>query len=234
MDPQGHIQERGCKLRFISTKDYAANGIKMLVHGQAGIGKTCLCASLPKPIIISVESGLLSLAGLDIPAIEVKTMDDLIEAFSWLTETEEGRAYESICLDSISEIAEVILSDEKGKEKDPRKAYGNMQDIMMQVVRDFRDIPGKNIYMSAKQERIQDENNRLLFGPSMPGQKLAQQLPYLFDEIFCYQIVKDQNGVPQRVLLTQPDGISQAKDRSGKLDMWEKPDLGKIINKIRS
>lgn len=221
-------------MKFISTKDYAANGIKMLVHGQAGVGKTCLCASLPNPIIISVESGLLSLAGLDIPAIEVKTLEDLSEVYDWISGSEEARIYESVCLDSISEIAEIILSDEKGKEKDPRKAYGNMQDIMMDRIRSFRDLPGRNVYMSAKQERIQDENNRLLFGPSMPGQKLAQQLPYLFDEIFAYQIVKDQNGVPQRILLTQPDGISQAKDRSGKLDMWEEPDLGKIIKKIRS
>lgn len=221
-------------MRIISTKDYAANGIKMLVHGQAGIGKTCLCASLPRPIIISVESGLLSLAALDLPAIEVSSMDDLEEAFKWVTKSEESKNFDSICLDSISEIAEIVLSNEKGKEKDPRKAYGNMQDMMMDLVRSFRDIPGKNIYMSAKQERIQDDSSRILYGPSMPGQKLAQQLPYLFDEIFCYQIVKDQNSVPQRVLLTQPDGISQAKDRSGKLDMWEVPDLGAIVNKIRS
>ena len=221
-------------LRRVSTKDIATNGIKILVHGQAGIGKTCLCASMPNPIIISVESGLLSLSGMDLPAIEVSSLEDLDEAFRWASESEEAKGFDSICLDSISEIAEIILADEKGKEKDPRKAYGNMQDMMMDLIRAFRDLPGKNIYMSAKQERIQDENNRLLFGPSMPGQKLAQQLPYLFDEIFAYQIVKDNNGVPQRILLTQPDGIYQAKDRSGKLDMWELPDLGEIINKIRS
>ena len=221
-------------MKFISTKDYATSGIKMLVHGQAGIGKTCLCASLPNPIIISVESGLLSLASLNLPAIEVSSLDDLREAFRWAKKKKKAKDFDSICLDSVSEIAEIILSDEKGKEKDPRKAYGNMQDMMMDLIRNFRDLPDKNVYMSAKQERIQDDNNRLLFGPSMPGQKLAQQLPYLFDEIFAYQIVKDQNGVPQRILLTQPDGISQAKDRSGKLDMWEEPDLGKIIKKIRS
>ena len=221
-------------MRLISTKDYASNGIKMLVHGQAGIGKTCLCASLPNPIILSVESGLLSLSGMDIAAIEIKNIDDLSEAYDWIAGSDEARKYESVCLDSISEIAEVVLSDEKGKEKDPRKAYGNLQDIMMDLMRSFRDLPGRNVYFSAKQERIQDENGRLLFGPSMPGQKLGQQMPYLFDEVFCYQMVKDENGVPMRMLLTQPDGINVAKDRSGKLDLWEQPDLGAIINKIRS
>lgn len=221
-------------MKRLSTKDYASNGIKMLVHGQAGIGKTCLCASLPSPIILSVESGLLSLAGFDIPAIEIKTLDDLSEAYDWVANSEEAKQYQSVCLDSISEIAEVVLSNEKDKEKDPRKAYGNLQDIMLDLMRAFRDLSGKNVYFSAKQERIQDDSGRLLFGPSMPGQKLAQQVPYLFDEVFCYQMVRDENNVPKRVLLTQPDGISVAKDRSGKLDLWEEPDLGAIINKIRS
>lgn len=221
-------------MRRLSTKDYASNGIKMLVHGQAGIGKTCLCASLPSPIILSVESGLLSLAGFDIPAIEIKTLDDLSEAYEWVANSEEAKQYQSVCLDSISEIAEVVLSNEKDKEKDPRKAYGNLQDIMLDLMRAFRDLSGRNVYFSAKQERIQDDSGRLLFGPSMPGQKLAQQVPYLFDEVFCYQMVRDENNVPKRVLLTQPDGISVAKDRSGKLDLWEEPDLGAIINKIRS
>lgn len=221
-------------MKRLSTKDYASNGIKMLVHGQAGIGKTCLCASLPSPIILSVESGLLSLAGFDILAIEIKTLDDLSEAYDWVANSEEAKQYQSVCLDSISEIAEVVLSNEKDKEKDPRKAYGNLQDIMLDLMRAFRDLSGKNVYFSAKQERIQDDSGRLLFGPSMPGQKLAQQVPYLFDEVFCYQMVRDENNVPKRVLLTQPDGISVAKDRSGKLDLWEEPDLGAIINKIRS
>ena len=220
-------------MRMISTKDYAANGIKILVHGQAGIGKTCLCASLPDPVILSAESGLLSLSGLDLPAIEIRTIDDLSEAYQWIAESDEAKQYKSICLDSISEIAEVVLTNEKGKEKDPRKVYGNLQDIMSDLMRAFRDLPGRNVYFSAKQERVQDENGRILFGPSMPGQKLAQQIPYLFDEVFSYQMVRDENNVPKRVLLTQPDGISVAKDRSGRLDLWEEPDLGKIISKIR-
>lgn len=220
-------------MTITTTKNYAANGIKILVHGQAGIGKTCLCASLPDPIILSVESGLLSLADVDIPVIEIKSINDLAEAYDWLLKSEEAQKYKSVCLDSISEIAEVVLANEKNNEKDIRKAYGNLQDIMSDLMRSFRDLPGRNVYFSAKQERVQDDNGRLLFGPSMPGQKLAQQIPYLFDEVFCYQMVKDANGVPQRMLLTQPDGISVAKDRSGKLNAWEEPDLSAVINKIR-
>lgn len=215
-----------------STKGCATNGIKILVHGPAGMGKTCLCATMPNPIIISAESGLLSLRGVDIPVIEVSSMDDLEKAYNWIATSDDAKQFESICLDSISEIAEVVLAKEKKDEKDARKAYGTMQDTMNALVRIFRDIPDKNIYMAAKQERINDDN-RLLYGPKMPGQKLGQDIGYFFDEVFSYEIYTDSEGGHHRVLRTQPDGKSVAKDRSGSLEELERPDLGYIIRKIK-
>lgn len=214
-----------------STKDATNKGVKILVHGQSGIGKTCLCATLPNPIILSAESGLLSLRHLDIPVIEIKTFEELWDAYNWLL-TDEASQFESVCLDSVSEIAEVVLANAMNVNKDGRAAYGDLNKIMVQGIKAFRDLPGKNVYFSAKQERIND-NGRLLYGPYFPGQKLGQGVPYDFDEVFCYQIVQDNDGNPQRALLTQPDGISSAKDRSGALGRYEEPDLGKIIRKIK-
>ena len=217
-----------------TTKNYGVDGMKFLVYGQAGIGKTCLCASMPNPIIISAESGLLSLSALDLPYIEVKSFADLSNAYNWLVSSEEAKGYDSVCIDSISEVGEVILAHEKENNTNLMRAYGNLLDQVDELVKAFRDLPGKHVYMSAKVERVQDETGMLLYSPNMPGKQLPQRLPYLFDGIFHYQIVRNQNGDPKRWLLTQPDGKSQAKDRSGKLDMWEQPDLGAIINKIRS
>lgn len=98
------------------------NGIKVLVYGQAGAGKTCLCATTPdhaRTIILSAEAGLLSIAGADIAVIEIKSIQDLMDAYGWLTQTEQGRSYEWICLDSISEMGEVILNAAKKHVKDP-------------------------------------------------------------------------------------------------------------------
>ena len=38
-----------------STADLSANGVKALVYGQAGAGKTTLAATMPHPIILSAE-----------------------------------------------------------------------------------------------------------------------------------------------------------------------------------
>lgn len=219
-------------IQLQSTKGLSQSGVKMLVYGQAGAGKTSLIPTLPNPVVFSAEGGLLSIADSEVPFIEVTDMETLYEAYQWATESHEAKGFESICLDSISEIAEVVLSAEKKKTKDPRQAYGALQDIMGDLIRAFRDIPGKHVYMSAKLEKAQDEQGRMLYSPSMPGNKLAQSLGFFFDEVFALRVEKGEDGKNIRMLQCDTDGLWQAKDRSGKLDPWEMPDLGEIIRKI--
>lgn len=216
-----------------TTGSLAANGVKVLVYGQAGAGKTSLVKTLPNPIVLSAEGGLLSIQDADLPYIEISDMDTLKEAYTWLASADEAKAYQSVALDSISEIAEVVLNAEKKATKDPRQAYGAMQEQMADIIRAFRDLPGRHVYMSAKLEKTQDEMGRMLYSPSMPGNKTGQALPYFFDEVLALRVEKDGEGVTQRALMCDSDGLWLAKDRSGKLDMWEAPDLGAIIAKIQ-
>lgn len=220
-----------------STGGLSASGVKMLVYGQAGSGKTSLIRTLPATIILSAEGGLLSIQDADLPYIEVDSMASLQEAYAWLTQSEEAKGFQSVALDSISEIAEVVLNSEKktkvnGKLVDPRQAYGAMQDQMSEIIRAFRDLPGKHVYMSAKLEKMQDEMGRLLYSPSMPGNRAGQALPFFFDEVLALRVEKDSEGNTMRALMCDTDGVWQAKDRSGKLSAWETPDLGAIIAKI--
>jgi hypothetical protein len=177
---------------------------------------------------LSAEGGLLSIHDTDIPYIEISNMTELQEAYEYALKSD----YESVALDSISEIAEVVLNHERKLTKDPRQAYGAMQEQMTDLIRAFRDLPNKHVYMSAKLEKSQDEMGRILYAPSMPGNKTGQALPYFFDEVLALRVEKDAEGNTQRALMCDSDGLWSAKDRSGKLSTWESPDLGVIINKI--
>jgi len=224
-------------ITLTSTKDSAAlNGLKFLVHGPAGAGKTSLCATTGEPtVIISAESGLLSLRGVDIPVIEVKTLDQLYEAYDFVVNTEQGQAFKWVCLDSISEIAEVVLNHEKKVAKDPRQAYGALAEKMTDLIRAFRDLPGRNVYFSCKQERAKDEQSgAMLYYPAMPGNMLKQGVGYFFDFVFALRIEKDADGNPTRWLQTSRDYNYEAKDRSGSLEMFESPDLSAIAAKVIS
>lgn len=217
-------------MEITNTKDMSTRFIKVLAHGPAGSGKTRLCGTTGgKPLIISAEAGLLSLRGQDLDVAEIKNMNDLKGVYEFLlTDTK----YDWVCLDSISEIAEVVLAEEKGNTKDPRKAYGEMNDIMTKLIRLFRDLP-KNVYMSAKQSKIKDDvTGGMFFGPSAAGQTIANALPYFFDEVFALHVWKDNEGNIQRGMQTQRDNQYDAKDRSGALDFVEPHSLKVVYDKI--
>lgn len=215
-----------------TTGGLSANGVKVLVYGQAGAGKTSLITTLPNPIVLSAEGGLLSIQDANLPYLEIGNMETLKEAYEWLLGSSEAKSFESVALDSISEIAEVVLNYEKKVAKDPRQAYGSMQEQMADIIRAFRDLPNRHVYMSAKLEKTQDEMGRVLYAPSMPGNKTGQALPYFFDEVLALRVEKDAEGVTQRALMCDSDGLWLAKDRSGKLSPWESPELSEIIAKI--
>lgn len=222
-------------IKLTSTRQSAQeNGIKILVHGPAGAGKTTLCGTTGEPtVIISAEAGLLSLRTHDIPVIEVQSLADVHEAYQFVSQSDEGKQFQWVCLDSISEIAEVVLNYEKKNCKDPRQAYGALAEQMTDLVRAFRDLSGRNVFFSCKQERTKDEHTgSILYYPSMPGNTLKQGISYFFDEVFALRIEADAEGKPTRWLQTGRDYNYEAKDRSGALDQFELPNLGDIAKKI--
>jgi hypothetical protein len=227
----------------------ATGGVKCLVYGGAGMGKTVLNATAPAPILISAESGALSLKKSNLerlfgvntpgicynmPMIEVSNVDDLTDAHRWCSQSAEARQFATVGLDSISEIMEVILNNAKRQVKDPRQAYGELIEKGQTLVRAFRDLPGKNVIISAKMEPMKDELTGVVkFGPSVPGSKLGPALPYFFDEVFRLGVGKTPQGDAYRFLQTQPDLQFEAKDRSGALAPVEYPHLGAIFAKIQ-
>lgn len=220
-------------MKITKTNDMGGHFLKMVIYGEAGAGKTRLAATTGAPtVVISAEGGLLSLRDHDITAIEVKSIADIQEAYKWLVGSKEAQGLRWVCLDSISEIAEVSLAHEKAENKNTMRAYGQMADQMTQLIRGFRDLPERHVYMTAKQERTQLDDGSMVFGPSMPGKNLTQGLAYFFDEVFALRVHTDEEGTIQRWLQTSANGTHAAKDRSGALELFEPCDLSQIKNKI--
>jgi hypothetical protein len=214
-----------------STNDLVEEfGIKVLVHGPSGSGKTRLCGTTDdhdRTIIISAERGLLSLRQYDIDAIEVTSIREFREAQRFV---EKSDHYRWVILDSVSEIAEVILEDEKRAKEDTRRAYGEMADRVFSIIRSFRNLP-VNVVMTAKQGREDDAGSKL-YVPLMPGNQLTQNISYMFDEVFALRTNRTSDGEIESALQTQRDQKYEAKDRSGALERFEEPDLAHIYNKI--
>ena len=209
-------------------------GIKLLVYGPSGSGKTVLCATAAEPtLIISTEAGLLSIkdAPGDIKIVECNTLNEIEAVLEYL---EQKGTPAWICIDSLSEVSEVVLTEQLSRTKDGRKAYGELAIIMTALIKRFRALHC-NVVMTAKLDRTKDDAaGTMLYGPSMPGQRMSQALPYYFD-LVCAMRVGPHPKDPKKLLReiqTNRDGQWEAKDRSGKLDIFEPQNLAELKKKI--
>lgn len=215
-----------------STQDQVSNGTmhqKFLVYGPPGVGKTYLIRTLDgKPVIASCEAGLTSVADLDLDYVDIGSIDDLRKLYRSLSNSDHD--YDWVVLDSVTEIAEMLLSDLKESEKDMRRAYGNMQDSIMRILRKYRSL-NMNVYFSAKEAQVDDDGSSM-FIPSMPGKQLSQKSPigHLFDYVFAMRSRQKENGDIERFFQTESSRRYQAKarDPKGVLETYEKPDLSYV------
>lgn len=228
----------------ITTVEQASgnHGVKILTYGSAGAGKTRLCGTAPKPVIISAEAGLLTFRRMikegkldpQTPVIEVTSFAIMEEAFNWCKTNAAAQGIQTICLDSISEIAERCLAAEKNKTKDPRQAYGEMASRTIEKVKEYRDLPGFHVIITAKQTVVKDPVTGVEKAqPTSPGQQVGPALPYLFDEVWHAYTDKDpKTGDTFHALRTHAAFNAEAKDRSGVLNEIEYPDASYLIDKI--
>lgn len=223
-------------LNWSSTdRESSRHGIKCLVYGRAGMGKTTLCGTAPSPMIISAEAGLLSLRSKKIPVLLVSSVQDVWDAYSWCQQHAAKQNIQTIALDSISEIGEKVLGVQKKKKTDPRQAYGDMATELIDLVKAFRDLSGFNVIVTAKEVTKTDPiTNVSRAEPAAPGQQVGPALPYLFDEVFHASTATDNAGKTYHYLRTRASFNADAKDRSGALDEIEYPDFAHIFGKIKA
>lgn len=211
-------------------------GRKVVVYGFAGVGKTPLALTMPgRGLIVNAEAGLLSLRGRpsigSFDVVTIESMAELQEVYALLKGGQHG--YSWVMVDSISEVAEVLVAEEKRKSKDPRQAYGALADRMAALLRAFRDLPC-DVIMTAKAIRQrEEETGRTYIELALPGSKVGAMVPYLFDEVFyMLQVVDKDTGDVSTWLQTRSDNKVTCRDRSGRLDAFEPADLNYVLHKI--
>jgi len=224
-------------LNFKQTHDLQYHYVNIGVYSESGFGKTRLCATTGCPdrtLIISCEGGLLSLREENITAVEVRTLQEVRDVLKFL-KTPEGDKYDWVCLDSVTEIGNLVLREMKDENSDGRAAYMQMADKTSAIITEFRDLP-KHTYMTFQAKRIQTDTGAMLWSIEVPGNQLKHSVHYDLDEILALRAhrTETEGGGSEivRWLQCHPDGSYTAKDRSGALDLHEAPSLENIANKI--
>jgi hypothetical protein len=135
------------------------------------------------------------------------------------------------------------VSERTGK-PDVRGAYGLLGREVIQALKHLQHAPGKTVIFVGVLEKVTDECNAVTWQPQMEGTKAARELPGIVDQVLSMQLfarnvegawVLDEKSAERRLVCRagNPYGLP-AKDRSGRLDMTEPPDLGRLLAKINT
>ena len=237
-DPALHVQHVSHRygdriaLRDVSLS-LEPGGLAALL-GPNGSGKTTLAKTLnhEETIILSAESGLLSLSGVSIDAININKYKELEEAFIWLGEQTK---YKNVFLDSLTEIGEILFNELKPNYERSQMftLYDEYSTKMTKFIKALRDFHKYNIYCTALDSLTKKDFTEVV-SIDLKQKSLAKRLPALFDEVFYLKTAEAEDGQLKRALMTNNEELDFLKDRSGKLDKWERPDLGAITEKIFS
>ena len=178
---------------------------------------------------------------------------------TWFAEYEKAIAaasdfdkYETIFIDSITVASRMAFSwaktqpdalSEKTGKPDNRGAYGLLGQEIVTWLTQAQHILTKNIIVVGILDVGKDDFGRPTFDVQIEGSKAGRELPGIFDEVLTLglfdvasgsAVLDLVKGTERGFVCHQANGYGvPAKDRSGRLNAIEPPDLGAIIRKIQ-
>ena len=152
--------------------------------------------------------------------------------------------YDTLFVDSITVAGRLCFQwclqqpdsrSERSGKLDTRAAYGMHGREMMSWLTHLQHIREKNVVFVGILDEITDDYGRKQYALQIEGSKTGRELPGIVDEVITMAILTGDHG-QYRAFVCQPlnEWGYPAKDRSGRLDVLEEPNLGKLMDKMSS
>lgn len=211
--------------------DFAQNyGVKSIIYGPAGSGKTPIINTAPNPILLVCEPGMLSMKGSKVPTFAASNAKLLDEFFDWWFSSNENKKFDTIAVDSGSQLCEAYLEQAQTNNKHGLAAYGEMARNALKWLDKLYYMQYKHVYLIAKQEIVSSQIGSFA-RPYYPGRELPVKMPHKYDQILHLDIHNVPGMGQVKSFQCQSTSDIQARDRTGNLAMFEPPDFGAIVRK---
>lgn len=154
--------------------------LKVLVQGPPKSGKTTFITTAPNVVIASVEAGLMSIAHLDVPYVDVDGTDKL-QSLRMVLNDDALRAQaakqlglekiETVAIDTLDAWQELLKKEilrENRHSKFERDDWGTMKERMAEILKAFVALP-VNVIFTVHTTTTQDEDSKMIYAPGLQG-----------------------------------------------------------------
>jgi hypothetical protein len=151
--------------------------------------------------------------------------------------------YRTYFIDSITAVGRLCFQwssqqpeafSERSGKKDLRGAYGLHAREALAWLMHLQQARDVNVVFLGVLETVIDDFNHTEHRLQFEGTRTGRELPAVVDQVVSYHWVNFGDGALTRSFIcTSPNRWNYpAKDRSGRLEQFEPPDLGQLLNKL--
>jgi hypothetical protein len=227
--------------------------LNILIHSPSGHGKTSTVASAcdderTSPILVlDCDGGApLRFVGKDASKytiIDIKSIDDVSANFNYLNKG--SHPYKSVLIDNLGALQKVGMFEFanakipnfqdtkvwKDNKQPEIQHWGKSLNQMCFIMQAFKDLKMHVFFTTLSARVLDDLTKKTFITVKLPGQQ-SDEIPSVPDIVGYISVVKGKEGL-ERLLMTQPDGSVDAKDRTEALGVGIKlPNGGKHVTKM--
>ena len=184
----------------------------------------------------------VALAGSN-PAVAADAIYSQAHHDAAIAELGSPRPYQTFFVDSLTAVGRLCFAwasqqpeafSERSDKRDLRGAYGLHAREMVAWLMHLQQARAVHVVFLGILETVVDDYNRTEHRLQLEGARTGRELPAVVDQVITYNWINFGDGVLTRAFICTTPNPWQfpAKDRSGRLEQIEEPDLGKLITKL--
>lgn len=180
--------------------------VKMMIYGQAGMGKTTVALSSPKPLLLDFDNGvkrvnLAHLEGVDI--VQVGSWQDVQQVLQ-----EDLTAYQTIVVDTIGKMMDFIISYKCGTRQPQIRDWGGINAEFSWMTRTLSSL-NKNVVFVAHRD-TRKEGDDTVFIPALREKSYNSIVTEL--DLLGYLEMRNENGAQKRTITFDPTSRNDGKN----------------------
>lgn len=180
--------------------------VKMMIYGQAGMGKSTLALSAPKPLLLDFDNGVkrVNMSHLDnIDTVQVKSWCDLQQVLQ-----ENLSGYQTIIVDTVGKMMDFIIGYKCGTRQPSIRDWGGINAEFSWLTRTLSSL-NKNVVFVAHRD-TRKEGDDTVFIPALREKSYNSIVTEL--DLLGYLEMKNENGVQRRTITFDPTSRNDGKN----------------------
>lgn len=193
--------------------------IKMMVYGQAGMGKSTYALSAPKPLLLDFDNGVkrINLAHLqDVDTVQITSWYDVQNVLK-----EDLSPYQTIVVDTIGKMMDFILQFVCGSRIPQRNDWNPINAQFSWFVRELSSLNKHIIFVAHRDTRQEGDN--IVFIPALREKSYNSIVTEL--DLLGYIEAKSDKGIVKRTITFDPTNRNDGKNTCNLPSVMEIPTI---------